>query len=184
MIDGNLLEALNQYIVDNLEEEISLIAPKKPSHAFFGAKPFLAAGTSAKQSRQVNEQPLEDICCDMAIPMELDESFSEMLLRKIDESGMKDSAVYKRANVSKQVFSNIRSNNNYVPSKTTALAFAIALKMNLEETKQLLERAGYALSHSYKLDVIVEYFIKNQKYDIDEINEALYEFDQKLLGTK
>ena len=115
---------------------------------------------------------------------ELDESFSDYLFRKIDERGIKDSDCYKKANVSKQVFSNIKSNPEYIPSKTTILAFAIALQMDLEETKDLLERAGYALSHSSKLDVIVEYFIKNKKYDLYEINNMLFAFDQKLLGSR
>ena len=118
------------------------------------------------------------------LAFELDESFSDYLFRKIDERGIKDSDCYKKANVSKQIFSNIKSNPEYIPSKTTILAFAIALQMDLEETKDLLERAGYALSHSSKLDVIVEYFIKNKKYDLYEINNTLFAFDQKLLGSR
>ena len=118
------------------------------------------------------------------LAFELDESFSDYLFRKIDERGIKDSDCYKKANVSKQIFSNIKSNPEYIPSKTTILAFAIALQMDLEETKDLLERAGYALSHSSKLDVIVEYFIKNKKYDLFEINNTLFSFDQKLLGSR
>ncbi|MCQ2512140.1 MAG: RNase III inhibitor, partial [Lachnospiraceae bacterium] len=184
MMNQTLLEELKQYIAENWEEEIFLLDEKEPPHPFLKPKPHMLFGAYAKQSIQKNEVQLEANTCESEIPMELNESFSEMLLRKIDESGKKDSEIYKLANVSKQVFSNIRSSYHYVPSKTTALAFAVALKMNLEETKELLERAGYALSHSYKLDVIVEYFIKNQKYDIDEINAALYEFDQKLLGGK
>lgn len=118
------------------------------------------------------------------LAFELDESFSDYLFRKIDERGIKDSDCYKKANVSKQVFSNIKSNPEYIPSKTTILAFAVALEMDLEETKDLLERAGYALSHSSKLDVIVEYFIKNEKFDLFEINNTLFAYDQKLLGSR
>ena len=112
-----------------------------------------------------------------------DMGFTEALLRRIDESGKKDSVIYKRANLSKQHFSKIRNNPHYKPTKATALALAIALELDLADTRDLIGRAGFALTNSSKFDLIIRYFIQQRNYNIIEINMALYEFDQPLLGT-
>ena len=113
----------------------------------------------------------------------LDESFSQMVLRLIDEKGFKkDSDCYYRANIDRRLFSKLRCDMHYHPKKTTALALAIALELTLSETKELLTKAGYSLSRSILLDVIVEYCILQRVYDVFKVNEMLFEYDQPLLG--
>lgn len=145
----------------------------------------------------VEQDLLEESSCKMSIAMGVDSApdgledllndtdagFSETLLKLIDKTGKKDSDIYKKANIDRKLFSKIRNNPDYKPSKATALAFAIALELNLDETKDFIARAGFALSHSSKFDIIIEYFISNNNYDMFEINETLFAFEQNLLGA-
>lgn len=149
------------------------------------------AAAPMERSRRVKAQRKENLlpaCGATPVSLEgmlknLDAGFSETLLKLIDQKGKKDSEVYKKANLSKQHFSKIRNNPGYKPTKATAIALALALELSLEETKDLIGRAGYALSNSSKFDLIIRYFIQQGKYDVVQINLALYDFDQPLLGN-
>lgn len=112
-----------------------------------------------------------------------DTGFTETLLALIDKTGKKDSEIYKKANIDRKLFSKIRNNMDYKPTKVTALAFAIALELTLDETKDFISRAGFAFSPSSKFDIIVEFFISQQNYDVFELNEVLFYYDQPLIGA-
>ena len=190
-ISGKLYADIAEYIDDNYVDEHSdnYSARLRRLNALRDMEPVCEASVCEEADEAI--EPI--LSMPMAAPKktksldealgQIDESFSEMLLRKIDEKGMTDAQCYKKANIDRKLFSKIRSDKLYKPSKPTAIAFAIALELSLDETKDMLMKAGFALSHSNKFDIIIEYFIENENYNVFEINEALFAFDQSLLGA-
>lgn len=177
-----LFSSIKQYIDDNYVDENEQRYRRRSIH-------------EEESQRYINELLVEADTCMMAdmganeskrslddVINQLDDTFSERLIRLIDQKAKTDVETYKKANIDRKLFSKIRSDKNYKPSKATILAFALALEMSLDETKDFLMTAGFALSRSSKFDIIIEYFITQKIYDIYEVNETLFAFEQPLLG--
>lgn len=177
------------------EHPLEAARPKRPDGA---GRTFGAGAPRAKREDVTNPHtsvyydasPMFDMLADSDASEDFlqdiidhtEETFQQCLLHKIDEKGMTDPDVYKRANIDRKHFSKIRSNTNYNPTKKTALALSISLKLDLVETQDLLERAGLALSPSSKADLIVKYCIMHRIYNIFEVNALLFKYGQQTLG--
>lgn len=174
-VSEKLMGAVERYIddkfVDERESRRRLLSVERESMSKASAPNLPCAAAPMTEDKSLDD-----------LIGKLDEPFNTTLLRLIDLKGKTDAEVYKRANIDRKLFSKIRTGKGYMPSKRTILALAIALELSLAETDDLLERAGYALSHSQMFDVIVEFFIVSGRYDIFEINQVLFKYDQALLG--
>ena len=184
-ITENQIEELRAYIESNLEPEIRecasypMIEPECYIKKAKKETPLRTFGVILKNGAGYNgNESLEDILSN------LDDSFSVALVKTIDEKGFKDSDVYNRALLSRQVFNNIKNGKVKTPSKGTVCALIFSLKLNMDEANEFLKKAGYALSNSSQFDLIIKYCIEKGIYDVNLVNEYLYSFDQILLGTK
>ena len=179
-INKDLFDSITQYIDDNYVEfnkyKFRRNAPESLDDLSISILENVNKKSSIYKIESVDKNLLDALS-------KAEDTFSQYLLKLIDSSGMTDAQVYKKANIDRRLFSKIRNNKDYTPSKPTVLSLAIALELNLDKTNDLLRKAGFALSHSNKFDIIIEYFISNQIYDIYKINETLFSFDQNILRT-
>jgi len=191
-LDKNLIEDI-EILLSELFPEYQLPEEIDSGNAWIQKKHTIATESNVRYSLDDSNDEsyirfslgsrTNTVCCDYDESLyELEKSFYELLLAHINVKGKKDADIYNKANIDRRHFAKIR-NAEYKPSKKTVLALAIALELSLEETRELLECAGFALSRSLKFDVIIEYFISHKRYDLIEINDVLAHFDQRLLGT-
>lgn len=192
-IDQHYVDA--HYVARNTLEELWAQSMSAPSAPEAEAKTFPLPKKKAEfQAAKAKAAPRSSVGwpfrTERGIPSslerrlkQLDEGFAQMLLRLIDEKGMKDSVCYRKANVDRKLFNKIKNTPGYTPKKPTAAAFCVALELDMQESRELLSRAGYALSRANMFDVIVEYFIMQGMYDVDAINQVLFAYDQPLLGS-
>ena len=179
-INKDLFDSITQYIDDNYVEFNKYKFRRNTPECLDDLSISILENVNRKSSIYKIESVDKNLLDALS---KAEDTFSQYLLKLIDSSGMTDAQVYKKANIDRRLFSKIRNNKDYTPSKPTVLSLAIALELNLDKTNDLLRKAGFALSHSNKFDIIIEYFISNQIYDIYKINETLFSFDQNILRT-
>src|SRR5574344_121203 len=176
-ISKKLFTSIKEYIDDHyVEENDEQFVGEEDNIRISGRRDF-------EQCKSILQAPITRRSLD-SLMNNLDETFSEMLLRLIDERGLKDSTVYKKANINRKHFSKIRNDVDYCPTKKTVFAFIIALELSMDEAVDLLNKAGFAISNSSKFDIIISYFIHQKNYDLYEINEVLFKYEQPLLGEQ